>query len=71
MFPHQNYRGLEILPYPMHIKEMIEAVSAKGKRLYPDKSLFLYKGKELIPNFDKKLKMSRRKQELLAQQTPP
>jgi len=42
MFPNSNYRGLKILPYPEHIKEMIHEVNKKGKKLYPDKKLFLY-----------------------------
>lgn len=52
MFPNCHYRGLKILPYPEHIKEMISQVNKKGKKLYPEKSVFLYQGQELVPNFD-------------------
>jgi hypothetical protein len=31
---------------------MIDVVNKKGRRIHPDKKVFLYQGAELVPNFD-------------------
>ena len=55
MFPNQGYRGLSFLPYPKHIKTMITNIHKSVKQLDPDQGTMIYKGNELIPNFDKQL----------------
>ena len=59
MFPNQGYRGLSFLPYPKHIKEIITNINNKAKQIDPDSGTIVYKGNELIPNFDRQLVASK------------
>ena len=56
MYINQGYRGLSCIPYPNHIIELIYDINKKTKKVDPDHSkTIIYKGSELIPNFDKML----------------
>jgi hypothetical protein len=35
LFLHPGYRGVEVLPYPKHVKEMIRSVDDKIKLYQP------------------------------------
>ena len=62
MFPNNNFRGLSILPYPDHVKQLIDEVNRKNKKLHPGNKVHVYLGKEVIPEFDKKLMQKMTKQ---------
>ena len=56
MYINQGYRGLSIIPYPKHVRDMIHDISQKTRRIDPEYSkTIIYKGSEIIPNFDKNL----------------
>ena len=51
LFTNPGYRGLEILPYPKHVKKMISELNAKANiKLSDHKRHVIYQGKEM-PEF--------------------
>ena len=52
MFPNNNFRGLAVLPYPEHVKELIEEVNRKNRKIYPNDKVHVYRGQEVVLDFD-------------------
>jgi hypothetical protein len=44
---------MTFLPYPKHIKNMIKNIDSKVNQLDKQQHSLIYKGVELVPNFDK------------------
>ena len=57
MYLNYGYRGLSFIPYPDHIKDMIYDIDKKTKKVDPEnkRKYIIYKGSEIVPNFDKNL----------------
>ena len=60
MFPNQNLRGLWCVPYPEHIKKMINEVENKAKKELNAPEFIIYRGSEVIPNFDQFYKKNKK-----------
>lgn len=53
MFLNPGYRGVEVMPYPEGVKQMIKAVNTKVQKLRPDIKQAIYRGLEVEPLVDK------------------
>lgn len=61
MHANPGYRGLSVIPYPSHIQKVIKDVENKTYKFDPKFGKYLiYKGREMIPNFDVHLTKSKK-----------
>ena len=52
MFLNPGFRGVKIFPYPEHIKQMVEAVTVKVRKISPDIKIPIYRAIETQVNID-------------------
>ncbi len=58
---------MSFLPYTKHIQELIKNIDSKTKQVDEEQNGMIYKGVELVPNFDKQLATKK----ILESQTTP
>ena len=52
MFVNRGFRGIEIFPYPDHIKQKIREIEAQIRLVWSDRKYSFYRGHETILNID-------------------
>lgn len=55
MFKKQGFRGLQVLPYPKHVRQMIAKIQHKVNKNNPAIKVPIYRGHETSVNVDQKI----------------
>lgn len=52
LFKNPGYRGVEVLPYPKHVVEMVKEIDDNIRKLKHDHKYAIYAGREVKPKVD-------------------
>lgn len=52
LFKNPGYRGVEVLPYPSHVIEMIKEIDENIRKVKHDHKYAIYAGREVKPKVD-------------------